>query len=306
MLAADGSLVAGASVSDFVESKRCDPRPVPNTVRRTCVVWAPRSRTAGIMVAVRLDTLTMDTPYSVAEKRRGAAGRVRRRTGHQGRPGKAPAGCRYPSSATPSVDAQQRLRCGAAVGTREEDKERVARLAAAGIDAVILDSSQGDSSFQVAMVKHIKSAHPALDVIGGNVVTIAQCCRLVEAGVDGLRVGMGSGSICTTQVCLIPRWCFARCSCITRLELSIRGSRNDQIVVCPGSFAHIRRFANLTGASGWHCGAASNLVAYTALRLLPCGTLVSARHTTPRLVLVALAQSGAAHRRSTGTPHWPP
>jgi IMP dehydrogenase len=107
---------------------------------------------------------------------------------------------RYPSTAQASTDADGRLRCGAAVGTREEDKQRVAALAAAGIDAVILDSSQGDSTFQVAMIKHIKQAHPQLDVIAGNVVTIAQCRRLVEAGADGLRVGMGSGSICTTQV----------------------------------------------------------------------------------------------------------
>lgn len=112
----------------------------------------------------------------------------------------------FPALGEPTVDAQGRLRCGAAVGTREGDKERVAALRAAGVDVVILDSSQGDSTYQTAMLSHIKREHPGLDVICGNVVTGAQARRLIEAGADGLRCGMGSGSICTTQeVCAVGR-----------------------------------------------------------------------------------------------------
>jgi hypothetical protein len=103
-------------------------------------------------------------------------------------------------SSCATTDSSGRLRCGAAVGTREEDKERVAALVAQGVDFIVLDSSQGDSTYQAAMIKHVKSAHPSLPVVAGNVVTIAQCRRLIEAGADALRVGMGSGSICTTQV----------------------------------------------------------------------------------------------------------
>ena len=110
------------------------------------------------------------------------------------------------SLGAPTLDKHGRLFCGAAIGTREGDKARAKALAAAGLDAIILDSSQGDSTYQIAMIEFIKKETPGVDVIAGNVVTQAQARRLLEAGADGLRVGMGSGSICTTQeVCAVGR-----------------------------------------------------------------------------------------------------
>jgi IMP dehydrogenase len=93
----------------------------------------------------------------------------------------------------------KRLKVGAAVSTREEDKERIGALAEAGVDVIVLDSAQGDSIYQHQMLRWIKKHHPSVEVIGGNVVTTRQARALIDCGADGLRVGMGPGSICITQ-----------------------------------------------------------------------------------------------------------
>jgi IMP dehydrogenase len=97
-------------------------------------------------------------------------------------------------------DPSGRLRAGAAVGTSPDTVDRVAQLIEAGVDVVVVDTSHGHSRGVLDMVARLKKTYPGLDVIGGNIVTAEGAQALVDAGADGVKVGIGPGSICTTRI----------------------------------------------------------------------------------------------------------
>ena len=97
-------------------------------------------------------------------------------------------------------DPQGKLRVGAAVGVGEGTEERVELLARAGVDVLIVDTAHGHSAGVIERVRWVKRNFPQVDVIGGNIATGAAALALVEAGADGVKVGIGPGSICTTRI----------------------------------------------------------------------------------------------------------
>lgn len=99
-----------------------------------------------------------------------------------------------------SKDDQGRLRVGAAVGTGADTGDRVAALANAGVDVIIVDTAHGHSKGVIERVRWVKQNFPDIQVIGGNIATGAAALALAEAGADAVKVGIGPGSICTTRI----------------------------------------------------------------------------------------------------------
>jgi IMP dehydrogenase len=97
-------------------------------------------------------------------------------------------------------DERGALRVGAAVGTSSDTDERVAALVEAGVDVIVVDTAHGFSEGVLQRIRQVKKEFPDLQVIGGNIVSGDAAQALIDAGADGVKVGVGPGSICTTRV----------------------------------------------------------------------------------------------------------
>ena len=97
-------------------------------------------------------------------------------------------------------DAKGRLRVAAGIGITPDAMDRVAALVAEEVDAVVLDSAHGHTKGVVGLLRQIKQTYPHLDVVVGNIATAEAAKYLIENGADGIKVGIGPGSICTTRI----------------------------------------------------------------------------------------------------------
>lgn len=97
-------------------------------------------------------------------------------------------------------DKNGQLRVAAAIGTTQDTLDRATALVNAGVDAIIIDTAHGHSSGVVEVLKEVKTKHPEIDVIVGNIATAEAAIHLANSGADGVKVGIGPGSICTTRV----------------------------------------------------------------------------------------------------------
>jgi inosine-5''-monophosphate dehydrogenase len=127
-------------------------------------------------------------------------------------------------------DSDGSLRVGASVGTSPDTDDRVEALVAAGVDVLVVDTAHGHSKNVLERVKRIKKLYPQVQVIGGNIATGEAALALVEAGADGVKVGIGPGSICTTRI--VTGVGVPQISAIANVAAALKGS--DVPVIADG------------------------------------------------------------------------
>ena len=127
-------------------------------------------------------------------------------------------------------DSSGALRVGASIGTGPDTDDRVAALIAAGVDALVVDTAHGHSRNVLERIKMIKHGYPDMQVIGGNIATGAGALALIEAGADGVKVGIGPGSICTTRI--VTGIGVPQITAISNVCLALKGS--DVPVIADG------------------------------------------------------------------------
>ncbi|MCC6608904.1 MAG: IMP dehydrogenase [Burkholderiales bacterium] len=155
-------------------------------------------------------------------------------------------------------DAQGKLRVGAAVGVGEGTEDRVVALMESGVDLLVVDTAHGHAQGVLDRVKWVKRNCPKVDVIGGNIATAQAARALVEHGADGVKVGIGPGSICTTRIVAgvgVPQ--------ITAIQNVLEGLKGTGVpIIADGGVRYSGDIAKAL-AAGAHCVMLGSLFAGT-------------------------------------------
>jgi len=155
-------------------------------------------------------------------------------------------------------DEQERLRAAAAVGTGPETTERVEALVEAGVDVIVVDTAHGHSKGVVDTIKWVKQHYPDTEVVGGNIATAAAAQALMEAGADGVKVGIGPGSICTTRI--VTGVGVPQISAVAEVADAL--AKSQLPFVCDGGIRYSGDIAKVLVAGG-HCVMLGSLLAGT-------------------------------------------
>lgn len=157
-----------------------------------------------------------------------------------------------------SKDSQGRLRVGAAVGTGGDTNDRVKALVEAGVDVIVVDTAHGHSAGVIERVRWVKTHHPDVQVIGGNIATAEAAEALADAGADAVKVGIGPGSICTTRI--VAGVGVPQISAIANVAKALQG--RDVAVIADGGIRYSGDFAKAIVA-GANCVMVGSLLAGT-------------------------------------------
>jgi IMP dehydrogenase len=161
----------------------------------------------------------------------------------------------YPNSVK---DAKGRLRVGAAVGVGQGTEERIERLVEAEVDVIVVDTAHGHSRRVLDRVRWIKQHYPDMPVIGGNIATAEAARALLEAGADGVKVGIGPGSICTTRV--VAGVGVPQLTAVSDVARALEGT--DVTVIADGGIRYSGDIVKAI-AAGAHCVMVGSLLAGT-------------------------------------------
>ncbi|MDZ4256218.1 MAG: IMP dehydrogenase, partial [archaeon] len=158
-----------------------------------------------------------------------------------------------------NLDSNGQLRVGGAVGTGEKELERVRALVKENVDVVVIDTAHGHSKGVLTMVKAIKGEFPSTDVVAGNISEPTGVDDLIKAGVDGIKIGQGPGSICTTRIVA-----GIGCPQVTAIFNCAKAARGSGVPICGDGGITYSGDITVALAAGAHTVMVGSLLAGTA------------------------------------------